>query len=1268
MASDVGLVIDNRYEVLRELGRGGMGVVYKATDTKMDRVVAIKVMIGNVAGREEYRERFLREAKSVAKLQHPNIVVVHDYGEHSGAPYMAMEYVEGTPLDKLIAAGVELSLVIKLDYVIQVCHALGYAHQFGIVHRDVKPANIMVLEGGQRVKLVDFGIARAGGASNLSKSGLLMGTIFYMSPQQMRGQRELDGRADIFSVGVVLYELFAGAVPWTGDSDYDVMQKIISAPFPPLSRYLRHYPPALDGILERALAKEVTERYQRAEDMAVELAELQTPLKEQLLQEARASLEDGDVLRAHDLVSQILRVDTRHGEALEFRNQLQQFGQLQQRSEQLRNLRASAEQALGQKRYQDALAAIDQALALHSTNAELLRYRDLIRQELRRREDVRKKLELAQRAEEINDLSSAQELVEKALELDPTDTQARMLKAVLAQRVEAEQKQRKVKELADEAQRALAARRVAELQAIIGEIEGLDPNFAGLAALKRSAVEAQEHERRRRELEQLVREVQRVLNRAQVAEALQATQQALAKFPGEPTLVRLRTQAEALRNAQEEASRKAATEARQPDVDATLRSALAAEPDPEAQLRLAEEVLRVNPGHTGVEQILAEVRDRQQRVAALVRSAETLEKAQQYAEAIREWESVGALCPQYPGVQERITRLRVLPAQTLSAPPAKPQDFSASAAPPSIAAPSVDLTATMVLSAGTAAKTARKPAPPQDVPAPVRQPQPRKVEVAGPRSRARGKVLYLGIGVVVVGAVAIALYFTAGRATGVRFAVEPTGARVSVANTSCVAPCELQLKPGDYAVEVTRDGYARTQKQISVGSAPQTVSLRLEAAVAGTGKLVLESNVEAVKVRVDGVLRDITTDKTLTLELPAGSHEVAVEKTGYEAAAQQVEVAPNQEVRLQFTMSPAVGTPAVPVETDVMIRGTAGARIVVDGQPVTRIQPDGTTSFAVKPGRHQIAVELGGYQPFTTRITAKAGESVRVTAELQPLAKPAPAVELFEAATSSIQQGQSTELRWRTSNATAVAIEPGIGTVPPRGSQQVNPAANTTYTLTARGEGEPVQRSVTISVAPASRQPAPAIIAFDSGSDKIQAGQTAKLIWRTQNANSVSIEPDVGTVDVNGSREVKPPKTTTYVLTAKGPGGTITDSVQIAVESPPAAPVVNPEVKAVRDTIERFREAYQLRSIEELQKIWRSIPKRTRDALRETFTNRDIRAITVRYDCAGEPAITGDSAQWDCSETLTYTTNTVQRPQTVPIRFLLKKLSGTWYVDDHRPR
>src|SRR5215471_5443533 len=156
-ASEIGK-IDNRYEVLEELGRGGMGVVYKAADLKMDRIVAVKVMTAHVTGRDEYLERFLREAKSVAKMQHPNIVVVYDYGNHGGSPYMVMEYLEGIPLNKMIASRARLTPLAKVDYVVQVCHALHYAHQQGIIHRDVKPGNIMVLDGGKRVKLLDFGI------------------------------------------------------------------------------------------------------------------------------------------------------------------------------------------------------------------------------------------------------------------------------------------------------------------------------------------------------------------------------------------------------------------------------------------------------------------------------------------------------------------------------------------------------------------------------------------------------------------------------------------------------------------------------------------------------------------------------------------------------------------------------------------------------------------------------------------------------------------------------------------------------------------------------------------------------------------------------------------------------------------------------------------------------------------------------------------------------------------------------------------------------
>ena len=440
-ASEIGTKIDNRYEVLEELGRGGMGVVYKAADLKMDRVVAIKLMTAHVTGREEYLERFLREARSVAKMQHPNIVVVHDYGYHGGSPYMVMEYVEGQALDKVIAARTNLTLLVKIDYMIQVCHALHYAHQSGIVHRDVKPGNIMVLEGGQRVKLLDFGIARAEGPSSFSKSGLAMGTTRYMSPEQTKGQKDLDHRADIFSAGVVLYELLAGRAPWNGNSDYEISNKIIHEPFPLLATCLQHYPPTLDRVLDRALAKDVNARYQTAEKMASELAEVEAPLKEQTLEDAIGQVERGDLVRASELVSQILRIDTRHGEALELRKKIQGLEPVDQKIEQIRQLRTTAEEAVGQKRYQDAIAAIEQAISIDAANPELLQYRDLIRQEFKRRDEVRKKLELAKRAQEIKDLTSAQELVEKALEVDPTDTQARMMKSLLEQERRREQLQ-----------------------------------------------------------------------------------------------------------------------------------------------------------------------------------------------------------------------------------------------------------------------------------------------------------------------------------------------------------------------------------------------------------------------------------------------------------------------------------------------------------------------------------------------------------------------------------------------------------------------------------------------------------------------------------------------------------------------------------------------------------------------------------------------------------------------------------------------------------
>src|SRR5579864_1838471 len=183
-----------KYDVIEVLGKGGMGVVYKAMDNRIGRLVAIKMMTGGFADNPDLLKRFYREAQATGMLEHPNIVIVYELGDQDGNPYMVMQYLEGEPLDKMIQQRREIPMVEKLGYIIQACNGLNYAHQRGLVHRDIKPANLMVLKDGS-CKLVDFGIARLGDTS-LTRTGQVVGTIHYMSPEQINAQ-VVDGRTDI---------------------------------------------------------------------------------------------------------------------------------------------------------------------------------------------------------------------------------------------------------------------------------------------------------------------------------------------------------------------------------------------------------------------------------------------------------------------------------------------------------------------------------------------------------------------------------------------------------------------------------------------------------------------------------------------------------------------------------------------------------------------------------------------------------------------------------------------------------------------------------------------------------------------------------------------------------------------------------------------------------------------------------------------------------------------------------------------------------------
>jgi serine/threonine protein kinase len=258
----------SRYEILSELGRGAMGVVFKAQDPLIGRLIALKTITASVAEDPGLLERFRGEAKAAGALQHPNIVTIYEMGESDGAPFIAMEYLEGESLAALIDRRAPIPLPQKVGYLVQTCRALQYAHRRGVIHRDIKPANIMVTLEGE-VKVVDFGIARVADASK-TQTGTLLGTLAYISPQQIRGKGG-NALSDIWSLGIVLYELLAGRRPFQGENHAALMLSIMHNDPVPLRELLAGCPPQLDAISQRALAKDETVRYQSMEELLLEL-------------------------------------------------------------------------------------------------------------------------------------------------------------------------------------------------------------------------------------------------------------------------------------------------------------------------------------------------------------------------------------------------------------------------------------------------------------------------------------------------------------------------------------------------------------------------------------------------------------------------------------------------------------------------------------------------------------------------------------------------------------------------------------------------------------------------------------------------------------------------------------------------------------------------------------------------------------------------------------------------------------------------------------
>jgi serine/threonine protein kinase len=293
-----------------------MGVVYRARDPLINRLVALKTITASGADYQSLLQRFYREAQSAGGLQHPNIVTIYELGDEAGVAFIAMELIEGENLEQLISRRTPIPIPLKLVYAMQACSAFDYAHKRGIVHRDIKPGNMMVNKDGA-VKVVDFGIARVLETSK-TQTGMLIGTFAYMSPEQYHGEHA-DERSDIWSFGVLLYELLCYQRPFSGATPAALMHSICSQEAPPLRSLDATLPAELEPVMSRLLQKAPEDRYQSMEDLLLELDPIYKSLQAEsvggMVAQSRELADHGDYSRARDLLRQALQIDSKNATA-----------------------------------------------------------------------------------------------------------------------------------------------------------------------------------------------------------------------------------------------------------------------------------------------------------------------------------------------------------------------------------------------------------------------------------------------------------------------------------------------------------------------------------------------------------------------------------------------------------------------------------------------------------------------------------------------------------------------------------------------------------------------------------------------------------------------------------------------------------------------------------------------------------------------------------------------------------------------------------------
>ncbi len=531
-----------KYEVVGLLGKGGMGVVYKANDPLLGRSVAIKMMTTlDYVDNPDLLQRFYREAQSTGNLHHRNIVTVYELGDHEGSPYLVMEYLEGETLDAVIQSNRSLPLLDQINFILEVCDGLTYAHQRGVVHRDIKPGNIMVLKDSG-VKIVDFGIAHIGNRT-VTRTGQLLGSLPYMSPEQISG-KQVDARTDIFSLGVVFHQLLTSHLPFEGETPAATLLKIMHERPRPVAEYDPSFPAEIDEIILRALAKDREERYSSAQDFAFDLVQIRSRLQDQVveerLNEAELMLSREELVKARDKLSEVLKIDRHNTRAVELSRATQLRIQQQEVGAQVRQLRTQAEEAYQKEQFVLALDLIQKAFSLHSTDPDLHHLRSSVQEAKAKSEKLQQSVSRAEAAFEHGDLDSAMHAVEEALSVAPDDVHAKSLHRMIQRDWDQRAQRRQALDLIEEARKEFTSRNFTLAMEVLRKAEAIDPDTPQLRSLIETVQAAREQEKRRKALEAIKKDIEANLDRDEFQEAHARAESALQDFPEDRALQKLK--------------------------------------------------------------------------------------------------------------------------------------------------------------------------------------------------------------------------------------------------------------------------------------------------------------------------------------------------------------------------------------------------------------------------------------------------------------------------------------------------------------------------------------------------------------------------------------------------------------------------------------------------------------------------------------------------------------------------------------------------------